>query len=282
LASTSILLNWQAQDIERRLGFAGARFTRVNGLLTFLMACGLSVAFYAALYPLRRTYFSEMFLERGWVPYCIVFLSAWSLAILFVKYFKLRLQSRALLHAVTPARSDFVLSGATVDEVVNTIYAIVDDPRHFVLYNRICVALSNLRNLGQVGDVDEILRSQADQDEAGMETSYALLQGFVWAIPVLGFIGTVVGLSQAIGGFTAVLQGVENVDEIVQSLQGVTVGLATAFETTLEALVAALVIQLLLTVLKKREEEFLDACAEYCGRQVVNKLRLLPFEPELV
>lgn len=44
-----------------------------------------------------------------------------------------------------------------------------------------------------------------------METSYALVQGFVWAIPVLGFIGTVVGLSQAIGGFTAVLQGVDKV-----------------------------------------------------------------------
>ena len=40
-----------------------------------------------------------------------------------------------------------------------------------------------------------------------METSYSVINAFVWAIPVLGFIGTVLGLSQAIGQFGGVLQG---------------------------------------------------------------------------
>lgn len=57
-----------------------------------------------------------------------------------------------------------------------------------------------------------------------------------------------------------------------------TSGLATAFETTLQALVAALLIQLTLAFLKKSEEEFLDECQTYCAKHVVNRLRIMPFE----
>ena len=95
---------------------------------------------------------------------------------------------------------------------------------------------------------------------------------------VLGFIGTVLGLSDAIGGFGGVLESAGEISEITQALKGVTAGLYTAFDTTLVALIAALVIQLLLTFLKKAEEEFLDACAEYCSRHVVGRLRVMPFE----
>ena len=55
-----------------------------------------------------------------------------------------------------------------------------------------------------------------------------------------------------------------------------TAGLATAFETTLEALVAALFIQLGITVLRKGEEEFLDDAMDYGLRYVVGRLRILP------
>jgi len=179
-----------------------------------------------------------------------------------------------------PQDPDFVLSSTTADQVMQRVFAAVDDPKHFTLFNRITIALSNLRNLGRVADVDDILRSQAAQDESSLETSYALVQGFVWAIPVLGFIGTVLGLSAAISAFTGVLGSASDMSAISGALRLVTAGLSTAFETTLVALVAALTIQLVLTVLKKADEEFLDECSEYCLRHVVGRLRLLPFEAE--
>ena len=159
--------------------------------------------------------------------------------------------------------------------MLGQVYATVDDPRHFILFNRIVVALSNLRNLGRVTDVDTILRSQAEQDESAVETSYSLVQGFVWAIPVLGFIGTVLGLSEAIGQFSGVLGAGSDVEQISGALKGVTAGLATAFETTLQALVAALVLQLMITSLRKAEEEFLDEAMDYCLRFVVGRLRIV-------
>lgn len=103
------------------------------------------------------------------------------------------------------------------------------------------------------------------------------MAGFVWAIPVLGFIGTVQGLSASIGEFGGVLQSAENFDAVTEKLRGVTAGLTMSFETTLVALVAALFIQLTLTFLKKSEHEFLDECTRYCTANVVNRLRIMPF-----
>ena len=219
-----------------------------------------------------------MFRKQGVIPYAIVFFSAWCLAILFVKSRKLAFQKKSLSFDVIPEDVDFVLTAANVDIVLDRVYEIADEPRNFVLFNRIYVALANLRNLGRVGDVGEILRSQAENDESAVETSYSLLAGFIWAIPVLGFIGTVMGLSDAIGGFGSVLEQTDEIEEIKGALTKVTGGLSTAFVTTLQALVAALCIQLLLTFVKKSEQQFLDDCSQYCTDQVVNHLRIMPFE----
>lgn len=275
---TEVPLSWTRKDIEQRLGFRGARFTDTNTFLSFLLAVLLTVAFYAALIPFRSSYFAQMHLDRGPTPYATSFFINWSIAVLFLKSRKLALQRKALQYPVVPTEPDFVLSSATVEAVMERIYITVDDPKYFVLFNRIVIALSNLRNLGQVTEVDGILRSQVAHDESSMETSYALLGGFVWAIPVLGFIGTVLGLSDAIGGFSTVLQGAAELSEIKKALQGVTGGLATAFETTLQALVGALFVQLYLTYLKKSELQFLEQCSAYCVKNVVNKLRIMPFE----
>jgi biopolymer transport protein ExbB/TolQ len=276
--AADVPLCWSRRDPEQRLGFRGGRYTRVNNLLSFLIAAVATVLFYVALIPAEGTRFAATFTERGPTPYCIVLLTFWALAILWLKSRKLAFQRRALKYQIVPESHDFVLSSATVDDVLHNMYATVDDPRYFVLFNRITIALSNLRNLGRVSDVDDILRSQASHEESSMETSYLVVQGFVWAIPVLGFIGTVLGLSEAIGGFGNVLGSSTDISELSSALRVVTAGLNTAFETTLVALVAALAIHMMLTFLKKSEEEFMDACSDYCVRHVVGRLRVMPFE----
>lgn len=276
--NSEVKLSWVKQDIEQRMAFHGGRFTSVNTWLSALLGALLTIICYGLFLLFPDSSISEMFTDQGKIPYIIVCFTAWSLSILFLKWRKLSLQWKSLQFGVVPADHDFVLSVETVDEVMDNIYKTVDDPKHFVVFNRIVIALSNLRNLGRVADVDEILRSQAEHDESSMETSYALVRGFVWAIPVLGFIGTVLGLSKAIGGFGSVLQSTDDISMIKTALQGVTGGLATAFITTLQALVAALFIQLGLTFLKKSEEEFLDACGDYCVRRIVGRLRIMPYE----
>ena len=271
-------ISWHRSDIESWFGFGGGRFTSVNNLFVMLIGLFLTVCFYAALIPFEGSFFADMFTKRGPTQHATTFLTFWSTAILFIKWRKLANQRRLLNYDFIPIRPDFVLGPATVDQVLHLIYGVVDFPRKFTLTNRIVIALSNLKNLGRVSDVDDIFRSQGDTDESQMESSYTILNGFIWAIPVLGFIGTVLGLSEAISAFGGVLQGEGGMDQIKSALRLVTGGLATAFETTLVALVAAMVLQLAMTFLKRNEQNFLDDCSEYCLMKVVNRIRIQMIE----
>lgn len=272
------ILDWRRNDIEQRIGFRGGKYTDVNNWMTLGAAILLTTLFYGALagfgQAVRHSYFGQLFLDRGPTPYVMVFLSFWSLVILAVKWRKLRFQQQALALETVPHSHDFSLAPATARDVLDLIYGLVDDPKHFVLFNRIERALLNLHNIGKISDVSEMLRAQAENDEDQMESSYALVRGFIWGIPILGFIGTVMGLSQAIDKFGAVLSADDAMGALKSTLQRVTAGLSVAFDTTFVALVAALSIQLILTALKKQEETFLDDCKDYCHRHIISKLRL--------
>ena len=283
------ILQWERMDIEERLGVSGGRYTDVNLTFTFFLAILSSTIFYlpqlyykeiSATLPaifsvLPSLNITALFLERGITPFFIVFFSCWSVSILFIKWRKIVFQQKALFLMVVPQTADFELTKDTAKTILSRMYGLVDDPKHFVLLNRIERALANLRNIGMIADVSEVLRAQAQNDEDQMESSYALIRGFVWAIPVLGFIGTVLGLSQAIGSFGAVLVKQGGLEYLKTSLQEITSGLAVAFDTTLIALVAALCIQLVMIGLKKKEESFLDQCNDYCHANIISKLRLL-------
>ena len=214
------------------------------------------------------------FLRAGNLPTVVpvVFIFFMSLEILFIKGRKVALQEKAFEWAVVPAQPDFVLVETSAQAVLDRIHAIIDQPKQFILLNRIERALSNLRRLKQVSEVSSVLRGQAEDDENAVASSFTLLQGLVWAMPVLGFIGTVQGLSSAVGGFGKVLQTAGDLTSIKGALTNVSSGLATAFETTLVALVASLIVQLCITLRQRQELGLLDECSEYCQGNVISKL----------
>lgn len=262
-------------DPEHRAGVKPGLGTSVNTGFAGIVAAVVALLFFLAVHFMPDSHYRSLLVERGPTQYACVYLALWSAVILMLKRSKLRNQRRALSHPVIPENYEFSLTSRTADQVIRNIHAIAEDPERFIVFNRILVALSNLKNMGRIADVDEILRSLADRDESAHQTSFAMLGGFLWAIPVLGFIGTVLGLATAIGRFSSLLDGQEDVAGIVGSLKEVTGGLSTAFETTLLALVLALVIQLWMTAQKKAEEVFLDDSQDYCLKQVVSRVRIV-------
>ncbi len=286
--NVALTLNWSRQDIENRLGFFRAgRYTSANKLLGFALAIGLTAIFFALLTfvfsstPFLRS-FAIVFLRPGnlYTTGPATFLFLWAISLLVLKRLKLNYQERSLTLAAVPQNPDFILNESSARAVIDRIHGLVDHPRHFILLNRIDRALANLRNIGGLSDVSTLLKGQAENDENQVSSSYTLIGGMVWAIPVLGFIGTVQGLSAAIGTFAQTLASASDLGAIKTNLQGVTSGLATAFETTLVALVMALVLQLYVTSLQKRETDFLDECNDYCHQHVISKLRLVPVAAE--
>ena len=273
------LLDWHLGDIEQRFGFNGGKYTDVNtwfAVLVTLLLCG---AFFIGLCyvpaSIRASRAVAIILERGWTPYVMISLFILAMVILLVKWRKLAFQRKAFKIELIPVGDNFALGSDTALDVIKVLKESVDDPKRFVLFNRIERALLNLKNVGNLSDVSEMLRSQAENDESHMDSSYSLLAGIVWVIPILGFIGTVTGLSGAIGGFGAVLNADATVSSLRDSLAPVTGNLGIAFDTTFIALVFAMSIQMLTTLLRKEEELFLDACRDYAHVNIISRLKML-------
>jgi len=268
---------------EQKLGFEAGRFTSVNLVLASILGVLGSLFFYGGVWILHRwvpwmDFLCNAFLrpQNLWTVIPMVGLFSWCAIFLAGKTLKLHLQKKAMAWAVVPAHPDFVLTEETARAVLERIQGLIDAPGQFLLLNRIERSLTNLHHLGQVSEVSSVLRGQAEDDENAVIGSFTLVQGFVWAMPVLGFIGTAQGLALSIGGFSGVLQGQDaTLETIKQGLLQVTSGLATAFETTLIALVFALIIQVWMVFRQRAELQFLDQCNDYCQSHVISKLRLL-------
>lgn len=267
-------------DPECLVGLSSGRYTVASAPLWLALAAVLTILAAVALAVLApRSYLLEM-MNRCWTNWAVVFFSWWCLGILAAKWRKTTIQMRALRAVdIVPRRGDFVLSPGTAGEVLRRIRSVADRPKDFMLFRRIDMALSNLGNIGEVRDVGAVLESQADSDASSVDSSYTVIRSLIWTIPILGFIGTVVGLSQAIGSFTDVLnQTGSDASSIKSKLGPVVGGLATAFETTLVALLAAVAIQLLSTWVYKREEALLDGITDFTNEHVLSRLKLTDWQ----
>jgi|TARA_B100001971_G_C18168169_1_gene525494 biopolymer transport protein ExbB/TolQ len=274
-------LSWRRGDIENWFGvFQPGTYTSTNKALTFIVAVFATGGFF-----LLVSYFQK---QSSFEPYLGVFLRGankyttipcvllffWAMVMLFFKGRKINFQAKALDLPCVPQEPNFFLNEQTAKPILESLFEIVDHPRHFILFKRIEVGLSSLQNIGEVRDVSALVKNQADNDEAQIASSYTIPGAIVWAVPILGFIGTVLGLSQAIGQFAKALNSGDNMASIKGNLSKVTEGLATAFETTLVALILALIIQLYLNFLQAKESKLLDECNEYCHQNIIAKLRL--------
>jgi len=92
-------------------------------------------------------------------------------------------------------------------------------------------------------------------------SEYSIADVLIWAMPILGFIGTVVGISLAVGNFSSFLSISGSDIEmglIKERLSDVASGLAFAFDTTLLGLASSLLGMLATTFTGVQENEFIS------------------------
>ena len=277
------VLSYASVDPERRVGLPSGRFTTPSATAAFVIGLVLMGIIYGSTWSIRETEVGAM----AWryltgfsgIPIPISLLTCWSAAILLIKAAKVGAQRAALRLRFMPADPGFVLSVVTVDRVIDSIEECVDEPHRFLLLDRVLTALKSIRNIGRIGDLDEMLNSAAEADEDAMDSGYTVVRGFIWAIPVLGFLGTIIGLTEAISGFGGVLDASDaTMDVLTMKLTEVIAGLDTAFVTTGEGLIAALLLHLLLTFVRRSDERLLDDCRQYAARNITAHVRLTPGE----
>jgi MotA/TolQ/ExbB proton channel family len=171
---------------------------------------------------------------------------------------------------VLPWEMGAEINANNVGSFIDQLYKLPMRLRDSMMVNRIRKALELFEVKQNVGDVTNMLSSQSDIDSMRIGGSYTLLKAFLWAIPILGFIGTVLGLSHAIGGMN--FSNVEDVKLIMESINKVTSGLGTAFDATLLGLVLAMTLNFPLNSMMKAEDDCLNDIDSFCNEVLLPRL----------
>ena len=82
----------------------------------------------------------------------------------------------------------------------------------------------------------EVNREASGLDQERMAGRFTLTRYILYLLPVIGFIGTVEGISKALMNISKVLPLVKDLDAFLNNLTGVTSALQIAFDSTLLAL----------------------------------------------
>jgi biopolymer transport protein ExbB/TolQ len=132
-----------------------------------------------------------------------------------------------------------------------------------VVYQRVAAVLDFVRRRGSANELDDQLRALADNDSLALEGSYALTRFITWAIPILGFLGTVLGITQSINGITP--------EVLEKDLSKVTDGLALAFDCTALGLGLTMVTMFLSFLVERAEQGILDTVDRLADSQLAHR-----------
>lgn len=257
--------------------------TDIRVLFHILVGIVGSALFYAALWPIawqdgKMTYLGRLFIgtstmaQGGWVPIAEVFLFFWAIGMLVEKWFKIRRQQRALLYDVLPASIGDTITQNNLDAFIGHIRTLPKDSVGSFLVTRCVRGLEHFRVRKSAADTATMLSSQSDLDASAVDSSYTMFHVFIWAIPILGFLGTVIGVSTAVGSFTGTLEGSSDIGALKTALKGITGGLATAFDTTLVALAMAMILTFPVSGLQKFEGDLVGQVDEYTNENLLRRL----------
>jgi biopolymer transport protein ExbB/TolQ len=133
------------------------------------------------------------------------------------------------------------------------------------LAQRVRAVLDFLRQRGSADELDDQMRALADNDGLALENSYALTRFITWAIPILGFLGTVLGITGAIAGISP--KDLENSDGI----GAITGGLALSFDATALALALTMITMFFTFLVERAEQGVLDEVDRYVDTNLAHR-----------
>lgn len=139
--------------------------------------------------------------------------------------------------------------------------------RDTFLGRRVAAVLDFLRSRGSAKDLDDHMRSLVDTDALALDASYSLVRLITWAVPILGFLGTVLGITKAISGVTP--------DQLEHSISGVTDGLAEAFDTTALALGLTMVVMFISYLIERFEQSTLEEVDQQVEQHLAHRFERL-------
>ncbi len=218
--------------------------TNINMGMVVLLAIALDLLIFAVLFPLKGTFIRDLFIGRDTVdPSRLIFqgltmfMFCLSTMTVLLKRMKVRAEFKALRELPLPDDLDMNDHPRLV-AVYNEITQIPGWEKRMV-YTRVARVLAMWINSRDFDRTIQYTRENSEMDVFGSDASFRANRLFIWAMPLLGFLGTVYGVSYGIGGFAEFLRGDVSAEDIKFQVGLITQGLAVAFYTTLVGLWAA-------------------------------------------
>jgi biopolymer transport protein ExbB/TolQ len=229
----------------------------------FILGLPLAAAVLATLHvgPLRNTP-AYRYIEYP-VENVEVALFCCALGTLAAKLWINRSEQRALSADVLPRWDGKPVPVADAAKLLAHVSRLPRRLQNTYLARRVSAVLDFLCQRRTAVDLDDQLRALADNDSLAMDSSYALTRFITWAIPILGFLGTVLGITGAISGVKS--------DDL--ELGSVTGGLAYAFDATALALGITMITMFCSFLTERAEGSVLEEVDRVIDRELAHRFQ---------
>lgn len=219
----------------------------------FLWGTVATVAFYSAIpvIPYDQAFLYRYFCSH-WVLYATTWLFAIGVSILIQKGLRLPQQQAGLqiniLRDNSLAREQDWQRRLT--QFQRRLAGAPTSLRHSELGTRFSDACDYLQARRTGNTLEEHLKYLHEIAVERLSDSYALVRTIIWAIPILGFLGTVIGITLAITSITP--------EQLESSMATVTSGLAVAFDTTALSLSLSMIVVFVSFLVERAEQSILS------------------------
>jgi biopolymer transport protein ExbB/TolQ len=186
----------------------------------------------------------------------------WSMIMLGSKQRKIKWESQALELKILPEDEHKVL---LPEQINNLRLSLIQnsDWVNSIYYKTLSRACTKFRSNQSPQETLDVVKVQSDMEMVNQDSSYGMIRYLAWAIPSIGFIGTVFG----IGGALANAE-----DAMIGDLSRITSLLGTAFDTTLVSLFLSIILMFQLHRVQQNEESLIISIEEYIIVNFVNRI----------
>ena len=259
---------------KKKNGDGNIGFDRYYALVALFLGSVLTIVFYKTITTVFvGSYYDDIFTNRGSIPYITTFLFFWGVALLLFSWFGLH-KEKSTFSEIRKTLEEFrIIDKESAQVAIDKLKIIRQKEHGNIASNRFIRAMRRIRDgIKQISEIAEMLRDQADIDSLVISNKYAAVKFFIWLIPVLGFVGTVLGVSFAISGFSDIIMAGSDFSTIKGNLGGVTNSLGIAFDTTLLALIKTAILMFAYSMLQKQELSFLITMDEFSVDDLTKKV----------
>ena len=194
---------------------------------------------------------------------CLI-LMLWAMSLMGYKAVQTAREKSILQLDLIPLNTGTSILPEDTREYSRPIQALPEEQHGYLLPRTLLTALHRFRSTRNIQDVSHAVRAICDSESERLDSELSMIRYIAWAIPSIGFLGTVRGIGQALGQAHKAVEG---------DITGVTQSLGVAFNSTFVALLISILIMFLLHQLQLAQERLALDAEEYCDVRLVRHLQ---------